>query len=594
LSKAFHGACFFSLPCGPDFQTVDLAVGIFEGDDARGMLSFAQLAHEAAVPSICVALAENEARIGPLTLLGRPGCARCALERMIAASDGQFSPQCPPTLQVSRVSGPLLVRQIRAILRQGFEESSLLDHVFIVDVQTRNITLHRVIPLSRCLICGGAEAFPKYGHTPFHLSPQDSPDVVLGALMGWVDQRTGIVNGVFLDSPDDDLGLPFVATAAPPRILNENWSLHRLPLGWGKGLTISGALLSAIGEAIERYAASLPDARRVVWRRPDELDGEYLDPRSLALYTPAQYKREDFPYVQFDPSFHHPWVLGRWLGSNSPVWIPAVFAFLSLSVRPEHFICQGTSNGLAAWTDFEEAALRATMELVERDAFLTAWFNACPGQPILLDATLDPLLRQVLEGIKALGAIVEVYTLPTSLCGTTVLCLALGDGDQYPGATIGLSTDLDPRSALRQAVLELGQTGPYLRRMMRSKVLPVPPSIPSVQELLQHAAFYFPRDRSATFDRLRSNETPIPLCDLDLTRSRSLKNCASELSQSGIRVALVDVTSADVATGPFQVVRAVSSDLQPLWYGYGLERLQQQRIRDLNLAPGLSVIHPIW
>ena len=63
---------------------------------------------------------------------------------------------------------------------------------------------------------------------------------------------------------------------------------------------------------------------------------------------------------------------------------------------------------------------------------------------------------------------------------------------------------------------------------------------------------------------------------------------------AGVRVALIDVTSADVATGPFRVIRAVSPNLQPIWYGYGLERHPAERIRNLKLADDIPAIHPIW
>jgi hypothetical protein len=59
-------------------------------------------------------------------------------------------------------------------------------------------------------------------------------------------------------------------------------------------------------------------------------------------------------------------------------------------------------------------------------------------------------------------------------------------------------------------------------------------------------------------------------------------------------VALVDVTSPDVATGPFRVVRAVSPDLQGISYGYGLDRAVVERVRRRGIVKDIPEIHPIW
>lgn len=598
LKKAFGGAHFFpNLPTSP-LKKADLAIGLREGSDDHGLQAFISWAHVAGVPSLCVDLRENEFLIGPLTLPGRAGCGRCAFARLTAAAATaeRRTGQILAPHEVAGVAGPVLVREVRAIIRDGPERSQLLDHILCIDVETLDASLHKVIPLPRCSICGGAAAFPPLVQEPLQLSPEDSPEVVLGAFAGWVDQLTGVISNLYLEPPGDlGVDLPIIATAAPPHIMEEDGSLQPLSLGWGKGLTVSGAVISAVGEAIERYAASLPDSERVIWERPDDLGCEFLDPRDFAFYTDAQYEREDFPYVRFDPGIRHPWILGKWLSNGAPVWVPAVFAFLSFTLWPEHLICQGTSNGLAAAADEEEAALRATLELVERDAFMVAWLTAARGRRVELDDTLDPLLRRVLDGIEAFGATVEVYLLTTGVCGTTILCLALGDGDEYPGAVIGLATDLDSRAALRQAILELGQTGPFLRRTMRSNTITAPDDPSAVREMLQHAAYYFPRERATAFSRLRNSDAPLALREFpEAAPTRSLTNCASQLDAAGVRVALVNVTSADVATGPFCVVRAVSPDLQPISYGYGLERSLVERIGTLKLASDIPAIHPIW
>ena len=109
------------------------------------------------------------------------------------------------------------------------------------------------------------------------------PERILARLAaGWLDPRTGVIPAILVEPTSAAApGLPIVVTAAPPHVVGANGAVQQLPLGWGKGLTLSGAILSAAGEAIERYAASLPDPARIVWARPDELEGDVLDPRCV-------------------------------------------------------------------------------------------------------------------------------------------------------------------------------------------------------------------------------------------------------------------------------------------------------------------------
>ncbi|WP_372504138.1 YcaO-like family protein [Actinokineospora diospyrosa] len=365
-----------------------------------------------------------------------------------------------------------------------------------------------------------------------------------------------------------------------------------MPIGWGKGMTRHAALVSAVGEAIERYSASLPDPDRIVWARAADLEGEVLDPREFPLYEPDQYTSRGFPYVPYDRRIDHPWVRGTWLGTDKPVWVPAVFSYLSMGLLQEHLICQGTSNGLAASTDADGAAVCATLELIERDAMMSAWLTGAKGRYVELDDTLDIEVTDVIEALRAAGPAVEVYVLPTSAYGTTAVALAVGDGRRWPAIAVGLGADRSPRAAIRAAVLELAQTAPHLAALVRDGHRP-PRHAGEVREMLDHAAYYFPTSRMEAFDRLRCGGTS-HLADLpEPAFDTSVTDLAGHLGSAGIRVAVVDVTSADVATSPFRVVRAVSPDLQPISYGHGVDRVPVARLRHRG-TPIRRLVHPIW
>src|SRR5215831_14305123 len=108
---------------------------------------------------------------------------------------------------------------------------------------------------------------------------------------------------------------------------------------------------------------------------------------------------------------------------------------------------------------------------------------------------------EILDRIRKRGADVRLYRLHAGIPGaSTVLCLARGDGKNWPGVTLGIGSHLSLRKAAHKAILELGQTGPFLCSLMTGKERSIPASPDEVRTFQQHAMFYFPRYRSAAFE----------------------------------------------------------------------------------------------
>ncbi len=411
-------------------------------------------------------------------------------------------------------------------------------------------------------------------------------EVARRLIASFVHPDEGIIRRITIeDCATTGVTLPVVANAIPADRLGAH-------VGWGKGLTTSAAVIGAIAESVERYSASVPNPVHIVEAHLEDLPGDILDPRSFPLYSEAQYRDREFPFMTFDPAIPHPWVRGEWLHNRNPVWVPAVLTYLSMDLRRGQLFVQGSSNGLAAGTSFEDASVRAVLELLERDAFMCAWRLKKPGKRIALDDTLEPELHSILEGVRALGACTELLLLPSVCDCPTVLALAFGNGTTYPGVTLGLGAHPDPRVALRQAILELGQTGPYLRRMMITNRYPVPSTCGDVRQMLDHATYYFPKERASAFDFLLADRSEVRMSDLAGWAETSLIAIADRITKAGIRVALVDVTASDLMASPLRVVRALSPDLQPIHFGYGMDRLPVGRLGTVTIRP--NDLTPIW
>ncbi len=586
-----------------------LMLSAMSPDDLGRLKDLAHFAHDAGLVSLFGSLQGTEATVGPVVVPGQTACWNCCRLRLLACADQtreahalqeallqrRAASHPPPGLApMSALLGHLLALEALKLLA-GYTPSRLLGRLLVQHTVTLETTLHTVVPMPWCEVCGGASAMSPRESQSSRLADAATPEALRQSLAGWVDPRTGVIRYLLLGSSDaTEAGLPVCASAVLSAYTEGVYNPSQPEPGFGKGLTPAEAMIGAVGEAIEHYSAArfrLGDLHR---SSLNTLTGDVLDPRQLCLYDEAQYRRPGFPFARFDTDRPLYWARGRWLDTGEPVWVPALPTFLSFPVTAEELFCQVTSNGLAAGTDLEDASLRAVFELVERDAFMLTWLCRLPGRRLIVDHVLEPNVHEVLRELEERGAKIELYLLDAGISIPTVVCLGLGDGRGWPGVTAGLGTHLNPRIAARKAILEHGQTGPYLRRLMLRGEQPIPARPEEVRTLRDHALFYTTAERASAFDFLRSGgDEPLFLAGLAEPTDSSLNACTSRLSAAAIRVAIVNVTPPDVAQGPFRVVRALGTYLQPIHVGFGLERRDNPRLRGLLTGEINLDIHPL-
>ncbi len=585
-------------------------------DDLALLDAVARATHARGIPSVYAHLDLLEAVVGPLVIPGETACWNCTRLRHLATSDtGARAHQlqhallraplrAPPDdparprrrTYLAPMAGQLahLVALEAVKFLSGYVVSTLVGRVLTQDLVRLTTSWHTVVRMPWCPVCGGADGADGAGAggAARPLDDAGSPEALRERLAGWVDARVGVVRSLHVNVAEiDEPELPITTTALLADYTEGDFRARDPELGSGKGLTAVEAMIGAVGEAVERYSAARVPPGRLRRARAAALAGEadVLDPARLAHYSDAQYAHPGFPFVRPDPEGPIDWTLGRWLGGDAPVWVPAFPTYYNLHVPRAERFCQVSSNGLAAGASRADAAMRATMELVERDAFTLTWLAQLPGRRLLPDDALDVGAREVLRQLELCGARVELYLLDATLGVPAVLCLALGDGVRWPGATVALSAHPNPRHAARKALLEQGHVGPFVRRLMRGGTQRVPETPDDVRSLIDHAMYYVPRERQAAFDFLRrGGGDPVPVGDLAVRDALTEGECAALFAREGVRVAIADVTSPDVAAGPFRVARALGEDVQPIHFGHALGQVANPRLAR-RLARGL---HP--
>ena len=407
----------------------------------------------------------------------------------------------------------------------------------------------------------------------------------------WTDKRTGIIKSLTADPPDP-ANFKFVWTSAAT--LRRSRSTREQTFkttGFGVGVSSFEATMKAVAEALELHAASQCSEDDLFYSSAGNLTEDFVDPRQLFLYDPAQYKQVDFPFERFHSRSRVAWTRGQWLDTGEKVWLPAFLTYFGADPSLNQSFAQVTTSGLATGTGLKDASMRAVSELIERDAFMITWLAQVPTRRVIPDC-IDEITRLLINEFENRGLEMRFYLLSVGVDLPVVLCLILGDGKIWPGGTVGLGAHADPVFATRKAILEQALMGPAIRReMLSGRRIPR-----RVRTTLDHALYYATRRRARAFHFLDAeNLEPVLLSELAQPKAISLDLYTRRLRAAGIRIAIKDLTPPDVAAeSPFRVVRALGMNLQPLHFGFGMSRAASPRLRCFAKKNGLnSNPHPL-
>jgi ribosomal protein S12 methylthiotransferase accessory factor len=362
-------------------------------------------------------------------------------------------------------------------------------------------------------------------------------------------------------------------------------------MGAGKGFTEEAARAAAVGEAVERYCAYHWDPRRCRHAPVAEVGMDAITPADCVLFAAEQYARHDWPHPPWHEEQPITWMTATGLPGGEPVAVPAGMTYLT-HPQPdpaEHF-APVTSNGLAAGSTVEAAALGGLCELIERDALMIAWMNRLAAVELELRSAAG-LPGALHRHYAALGVDVRAFVLPTDLPATVVLAMSVEDRPGVPAAVVGMGCHPAPMTALTKALFELCQGRPAEAGRYRES----PPEgrlerPEDVVTLDDHSAFATIALRRGEFQFLESGGA-MAVAELDpcpeAPAAEDLERCTAALRDLGHRAAYVDLTLPDVASCGYHVVRVFAAGLQPIHFGHGQERLGGTRLFSVPQRLGL-------
>ena len=406
---------------------------------------------------------------------------------------------------------------------------------------------------------------------------------------GFVDSRTGIVTDLeqYETVPEWPSAFHMCAAHVAQTNASGEWPADRMSTGMGFG-SVRQAAFGALGEAIERYCGNfVPNGL------PQAAFDDFIaagvpaaDPQTLLLYSPRQYARTDFPFVELTRDLPVRWVRGTSLSTGETTHVPASVTyanFYATRYRNEPWTNATVYAGLAAGPSRETANASAMQEIIERDA-VEIWWRAGGCAYALPEAEITAVSGMLASqtgqfefsllgipniwGVPVVAAVLydpefDIIAVGTAARPTSrqAVAKAAAEAVSLRSYSKGLLT---ARGGAWQAV-ELGLFGesrlaPFRadRRYVRSFAA----DFSDMHDLCANSQYYLDPAARADVDYLRAPDRELApgtfFRETDVAAADQYDYYLEALLAGGVEPVSVDLTTRDAALNSFYAVRVIA------------------------------------
>ena len=362
-------------------------------------------------------------------------------------------------------------------------------------------------------------------------------------LAGAANNRHGVVlaSQAVPVAPAD---LPGIFHAVVPGSRVDDWPAA----AGGVGRTKFAAESAAIGEALERYSASVCRLEYAGEHAPS------LRIEDFSLFSNQQRRAKDFPFAElYDGTM--PYARVHSLRDNSEWWVPA--AVVGITGHP----AVSTSNGLATAASAAKALLRGLQELIERDAFMVSWLHSVCGRRVALERRYTQPVLERGGDVRCVDVTPAYSPWPVAVVGGS---LPLRGKQRY---ALGAACRETWSAAVEKAYLEWAQGTVFVSAYLAAHSDLSYRDARDVRSFQDHAAYYSVRpDEWGRVPLFQGREVDAPADAATWGAWDALYLGVEKLHDAGVRVFYRDLTSVDLRQLGLSTARVLSPDLTPLHF----------------------------
>jgi len=445
-------------------------------------------------------------------------CYDCLGKRVGSNVDPDQEPAAAPEPPVSRVAGAIAGRAAATILSGG---DGPLGRIQEIPHARRRLL---AVPGCRCRHATGRSLE--------RTTVDRDVETALAHAERALDERVGIVREVgeaesfpapyYLAQTCDTTGFSDTQAGQQAAGVSDDWN---------------EALMKALGEALERYAAGV--YRTDSFRTSDTVENA-VEPSTFV--SPEWGPTEDA--IE--------WIEGRNLQTDGDVLLPAelaVYPPFERTIRPAITTGLGLGNGTVG------ALLSGLYEVIERDATVLSWYSTF--EPLELSVSDDRF-----EALAARARSESLSVTPLLLTqdvDVPVVAVGVHRTGTWPRFALGTAADLDPTAAARSALAEAVQNWIELRGMGEEDAADASGAIGEYAAFPESARSFI--DAAGTVPAEEVGPDTIP------SGEDELDGVIERCSDADLDVYATSLTTPDIDEIGFEAVRVLSPGAQPLFFG---------------------------
>ena len=427
--------------------------------------------------------------LGPLFRPGETGCWECMARRLSAnrLSNSYLQQRLNRPEPLASVTAQLAVTPGLAAQLIAVEIAKALAGVHAgpaavvtLDTVTLGSERHELVRRPQCPACGDPGMQERQGYQPVRFRSRRktftadgghrtaTPEETLDRYGRQVSPITGVVTQLV---PGGNLPDGLHVYVSGQNLARQAIDLTTLRSGLrntscGKGTTAVQAKVGAVAEAIERYSGVYrgDEPRRLA--RYADLGEAAVHPGDCLLFSERQYEEraqwnamgQPFAKVpaRFDEAAERDWSPVWSVTGDRLRWLPTEYLYYHYPV-PGPSTAPPDSNGNAAGSSLEDAALQGFLELVERDAVALWWYNRLRRPAVDLDSFADPYIDRLREIYAGMHREVWALDITSDLGIPVVAALSRRTDKAAEDILLAFGAHLDPRIALMRALTEMNQ-----------------------------------------------------------------------------------------------------------------------------------------